>query len=94
MKKTLIALALIASCFTAQAQTHNLMDTPINKLSYQQKKEAYANMTDKQIEAVDMFWGTQEVRAKLHNVYIDELSFNEIIEKIQQENNKKEVVKK
>ncbi|MFZ7311388.1 hypothetical protein [Comamonas jiangduensis] len=86
MKKSLVTI-IFATAFAAHAQTSkpNLMDLKIDELSYEQKKSIYGKMSQQEMDAVDGFWATQGYRAKHHNVKINELSFNQIINIIKKE---------
>ena len=93
MKKTLIALALIASCFTAQAQT-DLRDKKESELTYQQKKEIFDKMSAEELHLLEAY-SIEQYRQIVNKEPVQELSINEKINFVKKQiNNNKKVVAK
>ena len=84
MKKTLITF-ICAAALTPQAQ--DLMDEKIANLCFEQRKEIFEKISEKDFDAINSFWETQNYRSKMSNKKIDDFSFNEMIEIIDKEKN-------
>lgn len=94
MKKTLIALAFIASCFTAQAQVTDLRDKKESELTYQQKKEIFNKMSEQDLHLLEAY-SIEQYRQIVNKEPAQELSINEKIDFVKKQiNNNKKVVAK
>lgn len=94
MKKTLIALAFIASCFTAQAQAQDLRDKKESELTYQQKKDLFAKMSAEELHLYESY-SMEQYRQIVNNEPAHELSINQKIDFVKEQiNNNKKVVAK
>lgn len=93
MKKTLIAIALIATSFVAQADT-NLRDKKESELTYQQKKDLFAKMSAEELHLLEAY-SIEQYRQIVNNEPAQELSINEKIDFVKEQiNNNKKVVAK
>lgn len=93
MKKTLIAMALIATSFVAQAQT-DLRDKKESELTYQQKKEIFNKMSAEELHLLEAY-SLEQYRQIVNKEPVQELSINEKINFVKEQiNNNKKVVAK